>query len=144
LPLIRTYVDSGVLIWAAQGTTENAAIALPFLNDGSREYVTSDYIRLEVIPKSVFHANTIEHEFYEEFFSTNIRCINPSESLVEYAMEEGCKTGISGIDALHIACAVYAGADEFITTEKNTKPMHRTTLIKVTCIRPLENEAGIV
>jgi predicted nucleic acid-binding protein len=141
LPLLRTYVDSGVLIWAAQGASRNAEVALRFVSDPMREYVTSDYIRLEVIPKATFHTNHSELEFYETFFRANIRCIPTSESLIREAMTEGCKTGISGIDALHIACAVFAGAEEFITTEKTTKPIHRTHLIKVTCIRPQEDSA---
>ena len=132
----RTYIDSGALIWAAQGTTENAARAIPFITDSGREYVTSDYVRLEVIPKATFHRNQSELEFYEPFFRANIRCIPTSDSLMRQAMEHGCATGISGIDALHIACAVYAGAEEFITTEKPTKPIHRSRLIKVTSIRP--------
>jgi predicted nucleic acid-binding protein len=133
-------VDSGVLIWAAQGVTENAELALPFVTDSSREYVTSDYVRLELIPKATFHRNQAELDFYEAFFQANIRCIPTSESLVKEAMDHGCHTGISGIDALHIACAVFAGAEEFITTEKRAKPIHRTRLIKVTCIRPEEDK----
>jgi predicted nucleic acid-binding protein len=141
LPLLRTYIDSGVLIWAAQGVSRNAEVALRFVGDPMREYVTSDYIRLELIPKATFHKNHAELEFYETFFRANIRCIPTSESLIQSAMEEGCNTGISGIDALHVACAVFAGAEEFITTEKITKPIHRTTLIKVICIRPPEEAA---
>jgi predicted nucleic acid-binding protein len=141
LSLLRTYVDSGVLIWAAQGAARNAEVALRFISDPLREYVTSDYIRLEIIPKATFHANHSELDFYETFFRANIRCIPTSESLIREAMAEGCKTGISGIDALHIACAVFAGAEEFITTEKASKPMHRTDLIRVTCIRPEEKPA---
>jgi predicted nucleic acid-binding protein len=139
--MLRTYIDSGVLIWAVQGVSKNAEVALRFVADPMREYVTSDYVRLEVIPKATFHANRPELEFYETFFRANIRCIPTSESLIKAAMAEGCDTGISGIDALHIACAVFAGAEEFITTEKVTKPIHRTRLIKVTCIRPLEEIA---
>lgn len=141
MPLLRTYIDSGVLIWATQGASKNAEVALRFVSDPMREYVTSDYIRLEVIPKATFHANHSELEFYETFFQANIRCIPTSESLIREAMNEGCKTGISGIDALHIACAVFAGAEELITTEKTSKPMYRTKLIKVTCIRPQEESA---
>ena len=132
----RTYIDSGVLIWAAQGVTENAVLALPFITDSGREYVTSDYVRLELLPKAVFHRNQPEVDFYETFFHANIRCIPTSDSLMRQAMEHGCNTGISGIDALHIACAVFAGAEEFITTEKPSKPIHRTRLIKVISIRP--------
>jgi predicted nucleic acid-binding protein len=134
--LIRTYIDSGVLIFASKGTSETAALALPFITDKNREYVTSDYIKLEVLPKAIFHKNKDEVEFYNTFFAMNIRCIPPSSALMEWAMEEASKTGMSGIDALHVAAAVFAGATELITNEKNTKPIHRTAKVKVISIFP--------
>ena len=132
-----TYIDSGVLIFAAQGTTAAAAFALPFLADPSREYVTSDYVRLEVLPKATFQKRTAEVEFYNLFFTTTTRSIPTSEALLDYALEEACKTGIHGLDAIHIACAVFAGAEEFVTSEKTTRPIHRTKLIKVVSIFPV-------
>jgi hypothetical protein len=35
------------------------------------------------------------------------------------------------MDALHIAAAISVDAEEFITTEKSTKPMYRVTDIKI-------------
>jgi predicted nucleic acid-binding protein len=135
--LTLTYVDSGVLIYAAQGTTAAAALALPFLADTAREYVTSDYVRLEVFPKCTFHQRRAEIEFYSEFFRLNGRTVPTSPALLEYALEEACNTGISGLDAVHIACAVFAGAEEFITSEKYTKPIHRTQKVRVVSIFPM-------
>ncbi len=131
-----TYVDSGVLIFAAQGRTAEAALALPFLADPAREYVTSDYVRLEVLPKCTYHGRQPEIDFYSEFFGQNSRTIPTSPALLHYAIEEGCNTGISGLDAVHIACAVFAGAEEFITSEKYTTPIHRTTKVRVVSIFP--------
>jgi predicted nucleic acid-binding protein len=131
-----TYIDSGVLIFAAQGTTAFAALALPFLGDPSREYVTSDYVRLEVLPKATFHKRTAEVAFYDLFFATTTRAIPTSEALLKYALEEACKRGIQGLDAVHIACAVFGGAEEFITSEKINAPIHRTKLIKMVSIFP--------
>jgi hypothetical protein len=131
-----TYIDSGVLIFAAKGTTAAAALALPFLGDPNREYVTSDYVRLEVLPKATFHKRTAEVAFYNLFFTTTTRSIPTSEALLEYALDEACKTGIHGLDAVHIACAVFAGAEEFITSEKTDKPIHRTKLVKMVSIFP--------
>jgi predicted nucleic acid-binding protein len=136
LPATLTYIDSGVLIFAAQGTTAAAALALPFLADPNREYVTSEYVRLEVLPKATFHGRTTELAFYNLFFTTTTRSIPTSEALLKYALEEACKTGIQGLDAVHIACAVFAGAEEFITSEKINRPIHRTKLIKVVSIFP--------
>ena len=138
MPTTLTYIDSGVLIFAAQGTADAAALALPFLTDPNREFVTSDYVRLEVLPKAVFHKRTAEVEFYDVFFKMNARSIPTSERLLADALEEACKTGINGLDAVHIACAVFAGAEEFITTEKSRKPIHRTQLVKVVSIFPEE------
>jgi hypothetical protein len=136
LPATVTYIDSGVLIFAARGTIDAAALALPFLTDPNREYVTSDYVRLEVLPKAIFYKRTAEVEFYETFFNTNARLIPTSQALLEYALEEACKTGIQGLDAIHIACAVFAGAEEFITSEKTGKSIHQTTVLKIVSIFP--------
>ncbi len=136
--MTRTYVDSGVLIYAAKGTTAAAGLALPFLGDPTREYVTSEYVRLEVLPKAIYHKNAAEEAFYRGFLGLNIRCVPASAALLELAMEEACKTGISGIDAIHVACAAFSGAEEFITSEKSTKPIHRTTLVRVVSIFPPE------
>ena len=136
MPATLTYIDSGVLIFAAKGTTESAALALRFLADPSREYITSDYVRLEVLPKATFHKRTAEVAFYNLFFTTTTRSIPTSEALLQYALEEACKTGIHGLDAVHIACAVFAGAEEFITSEKTSRPIHRTKVIKMVSIFP--------
>jgi hypothetical protein len=136
LPATLTYIDSGVLIFAAKGATAAAALALPFLGDPNREYVTSDYVRLEILPKATFHKRTAELDFYNLFFSTTTRSIPTSEALLAYALDEACKTGIQGLDAIHIACAVFAGAEEFITSEKTNKPIHRTNRIKMISIFP--------
>ena len=136
MPSTVTYIDSGVLIFAAKGTTEAAALALPFLGDPNREYVTSDYVRLEILPKATFHNRVAEVAFYNLFFTTVSRSIPTSDALLQYALDEACKTGIQGLDAVHIACAVFAGAEEFITSEKTTTPIHRTRLVKVISIFP--------
>lgn len=127
-----------MLIFAAKGTHEVAALALPFLQDANREFVTSEYVRLEVLPKPIHFHNEGEVEFYNAFFRLNTRTIPTSVALLEFAMEEACRTGLSAIDAIHIACAVFGGAEEIVTSEKTTKPMHRTQLVKVVSIFPPE------
>lgn len=125
-----------MLIFAAKGTAAAAALALPFLQDPNREFVTSDYVRLEVLPKAVWMGNEAEVEFYETFFKLNSRTIPTSAALLDFAMHEACKIGLGAIDAIHIACAVFGGAEEMVTSEKTTKPMHRTNLIRVVSIFP--------
>jgi len=129
--LITTYIDSGVLIAAARGTEPNASLALAFLQDKNRRFVTSDYVRLEVLPQAVFHKKTAEVEFYKGFFKLNSWVVPTSPELVKMAMEEACSNGIAGMDALHIAAAVFGGAEEIITSEGVNKPIHRTRRLRV-------------
>jgi predicted nucleic acid-binding protein len=132
--LIRTYVDSGVLIYAAKGKHPSAALALPFVTDPRREYVTSDYVHLELLPKSKFNKAVAETAFLEAFLAANVLCVPPSTQLMNLAMSEASKCGIAALDALHVAAAVFAGAQELITSEGVNKPMHRTQLVKIVSI----------
>lgn len=129
-------MDSGVLIFAARGNTEAAALALPFLEDPNREFITSEFVRLEVLPKPVCFRRDAEVEFYNAFFNLNSRTVPISTTLITTAMEEACKHGLNAIDAIHLACAVLGGAEELITSEKPSKPIHRTNLVKVISIFP--------
>jgi hypothetical protein len=108
---------------------------LSFLYDPLREYVTSDYVKIELLPKAVFHKNDDEKQFYEEFFKSSSMYVPNSDDLLALAIDEGGKTGMSGLDAIHVACAVVAGAEELIMAEKITKPIHRANGVKVISIR---------
>ena len=60
------------------------------------------------------------------------------------AIDEGSRTGISGLDAVHVACAVVGEAAELITSEKSTKPIHRTSAVTVVSINcRARNSSGL-
>ena len=59
----RTYIDSGVLIAAIRGIDPIAQKAIAIIDDPEREYVSSMFVKLEVLPKSVYHKQEIEQEF---------------------------------------------------------------------------------
>ncbi len=139
--MTTTYIDSGVLIYAARGTDSAAELALPFLKSRARRFVTSDYVRLEVLPKAVWYKNTAEVAFYEGFFKLNFRVVRTGPELLDLAMEEACRNGIGGMDALHVAAAVFGGAEELVTSERVTKPIHRTKLLRVVSIFGVETES---
>lgn len=131
-----TYIDSGVLISALRGPQVIADRALSFLNDPLRDYVTSDYVKIELLPKCRFFKNKDEEQFYEEFFDRSSIHVPSSDDLLSFAIDEGGKTGISGMDALHVACAVIAQAKELITAERSTKPIHRANGVTVVSVNP--------
>jgi predicted nucleic acid-binding protein len=133
---VRTYIDTGVLIAAFHGDHAANVIALSYLKDPLREYVTSDYVKVELLPKSIFHKQAAERTFYEDFFKPPTIRVPSSDALLAFAIREGGKTGISGMDAVHVACALVAQAAELITTERTTKPIHKANGIKIISISP--------
>ena len=85
---VRTYIDTGVLIQAISGKKELSEIAMAFLYDPLREYITSDYVKIELLPKCTFHKNNEERQFYEEFFQNCATRVPSSDDLLALAIEE--------------------------------------------------------
>lgn len=59
----KTYIDSGVLITAFRGVQSASIRANTILNDGNREFVSSQFVKLEVLPKAIYHNQQDEAEF---------------------------------------------------------------------------------
>ena len=129
-----TFVDAGVLIAAARGNNKLSLKAMAVLDDPDRQFVSSKFVQLEVLPKAVFHKNLAEVNFYEIFFNSVHTWANSSEQLLEDAYAHACDYGLSAIDALHVAAAISVNADELVTTKKPDKPIHKTQKIKITSI----------
>jgi predicted nucleic acid-binding protein len=137
--MIKTYLDAGVLIAAARGKAPIALRALEILDDPNRQFVSSVFLKLEVLPKAIYYKNTSEVEFYEAVFDSVAYWADSFETIIEQAYKEAFGVGLAALDALHTAAAISAGADELVTTERKTRPIHRTQSIKVVSI--LEEEA---
>jgi hypothetical protein len=129
--MIRTYLDSGVLILASRGDGSIAEHALNILEDPERVFVTSVFVKLEVLPKALYHRRDKEVRFYQEFFRAAECWAKPLDLIIQEAYTQAYSTGLSAIDALHVASAIIADAEELVTTEKPVKPLHRVSSIKV-------------
>jgi predicted nucleic acid-binding protein len=129
--MTRTFRDAGVLITAARGVTEAAKAALLILDDPEREFASSAFVRLEVLPKAAYNRKMKEAQFYETYFDAVTHWADDLEHLVQEAGMLASQFGLSAMDALHTAAALLVGAEEFITTEQATKPIHRVTGVKV-------------
>ncbi|HYM61730.1 MAG TPA: PIN domain-containing protein [Thermoanaerobaculia bacterium] len=133
--MIRTYVDSGVLIAAARGSGQLAARALDVIADTStREFVCSDYVRLEIIPKPTYEGRSAEVRFYEEFFATVSLWLPFDAQHLRRALMEACNSGLNAMDAIHVVAAVEGKCQEIFTSERPGKPIHRTKLLPVLSI----------
>jgi predicted nucleic acid-binding protein len=126
---VITFIDSGVLITAWKGKERLKALAI--LSDESRTFVSSQLVRLEVLPKARYHKQQFELALYDEHFRIVTREEPLSASLAEDALELASKYGLAAADALNLAAAIRLGASQFITTEQRTKPMFRVTEIEV-------------
>lgn len=126
----RTFLDSSVLIAAFRGKAADRELALGILQDSNRTFVASPFLYLEVIPKTVFHKRQLERACYEKY-SRPTEWIKDVVGIAVVAQREAEMAGLAAMDALHVAAAHLARADEFITTEKSSKSIHHSTLVKV-------------
>ena len=65
---MRTFLDSGILLTAWKREHLHAE-ALALLADESRQFFSSQMVRLELLPKPRFEKRTAEVGFYESFFA---------------------------------------------------------------------------
>ena len=132
--MIRTFLDAGVLIAATRMTGAMGVKALALFNAADRVFVTSDFVRLEVLPKAIYYKRQAEAVFYERFFTRVAHIVQYSETLMRQAYTEACTTGLAALDALHIVAARASGATEFITTERSTSPLFRVSGLTITTL----------
>jgi predicted nucleic acid-binding protein len=135
----KTFVDAGVLIAAARGKDDVAVQAMKILDDPNREFVSSPFLKLEILPKPIYEKRQAEVEFYKTFFDAVAHWANSVEDITKNAHAEACKWGLNAMDALHVAAAASAGAVDLITTEKAEKPIHRVNSVNVLSIHSAKN-----
>jgi hypothetical protein len=127
---IRTYLDSGVLITAYNGAPHLREPALRLLEDPDRAFLCSPFVRLETTPKALFNKRSAEYTFYQMYFR-RAAMTNDLKLILGHGFREAARAGVGPMDALHLAAAHLLGADEFITTEKPTKSVHRSSMVKI-------------
>ena len=86
--MTRTFLDAGILIAAIRGTPEIAERALALLDEPEHGFVSSDFVRLEVLPKAVYFRHTAAATFYRAYFASVTDMVPMSQTLVIQASEE--------------------------------------------------------
>lgn len=110
----KTYLDSGVLIAAFQGIQSVSIRANQILNDENREFASSYFVQLEVLPKAIFNKQQDEREFYETFFNAVIHWATDLEQIIQNARHIASTYGLAAMDAIHVAAALQIQADQLI------------------------------
>lgn len=123
--MVKTYLDSCFLITAFQAKDPNlTGRAIEIIEDPNRMLIVSDAVWLEVMPKPHFEKQPYEKKFYEAIFEKALKLDWRLEVLFK-AHELAKDYGIAAMDAIHLAFALSAEADIFVTGEKSSKPMFR-------------------
>lgn len=129
--MIKTFIDSGVLIFAARGEGELAEKALSILEDSDREFASSIFVKLEILPKAIYNKKQPEINFYNTYFEAVSYWATDLENIIKKGLEEASHYGTGAMDSLHIASAKLLQVDEFITNEKPNKSIHRSQSINI-------------
>jgi len=128
--MVRTFLDSGVLLAATRGIGRDRERALEILEDADRTFLTSPFVHLEVVPKAIFHKKRLEKSFYDEYFNA-VSWFRDLDKIVAAAQVEAAESGLAAMDSLHLAAAYLSRADEFVTTERPGKPIYRSSLVTI-------------
>ncbi|MEO5331666.1 MAG: PIN domain-containing protein [Magnetococcus sp. YQC-5] len=134
----RTYVDSNILIAAFQSDLDTATRALAILDDASRYFIGSAFIRLETLPKPRFYGFLHEVAFMQHFLDRCQEYVSIDDFLIQQAEELAARYDLSPVDALHVSAALRGTADEFVTLEKPGKPLCQIKEIKVVSLYALK------
>jgi predicted nucleic acid-binding protein len=124
---ILTFIDASVLIYAAKKPTKETIgrrfRALHLLADPERQFMASEFLKLEVLPLPRYFNRLREVAFYDTFFA-GVALWADSADLTVPAYKLACNFGIGAMDALHLAAAKQFDA-EFVSAERPTKPIYR-------------------
>jgi predicted nucleic acid-binding protein len=129
--MIRTYVDANLLITAFRGNDAGVAAAIQILDDARRVWVSSAFLRLEILRKPLFYQRHDEVRFMEAFFAQVNDWVAIDDALVQQALSLAAQHDLGAMDALHIAAALTGQVEEFVTLEKASKPICRVPGLRV-------------
>jgi predicted nucleic acid-binding protein len=128
----RTFLDTGVLLDAYRAQEPRRGAALSLLNDPGRLFLTSPFVHLEIVPKSIANQNVSETRFYELYFPVaQHRMVYKLATHIASWSRGGGTDGLGATDALHLAAASLLNADEFLTTERRGRSIYRSRIVNV-------------
>ena len=100
------------------------------MHDANRVFVSTTLSRLEALAPLLHNKNVKAAQFVDNFFEkVVVEFCSVEESLVTKAFKLTEDHHIIGLDAMHVAAALECSVDEFVTTEKKTKPMYQIPIV---------------
>jgi uncharacterized protein len=115
---VRLYLDAAPVIYLVEGTLPFAITVEAYLARPGVEIVASELTRLECRVKPVRNAQIRLLRQFDAFFSATAQDIVPlSRDVMDRATEIRAQHGFSTPDAIHVAAALVAGCDVFLTND---------------------------
>lgn len=127
----RPYDDQAQLIISLE--TQAKLYVQKLIRNGNVELVTSYVLRYEAEKNPHISAKNSIISFIDQY--TNVYVSNFRNAEIEHIAEEIQRTGVKKMDSLHVACAIIASADYFLSTDKRLLKYH-TDKIKI--VNPIE------
>lgn len=132
---MKTFIDPGVLMTAWRGQAAEQKRALAVLNDPRREFVSSPFVPLEVLPGACYYQQQDEIEFYGAFFARVQFWVTDCDQIAADALDVARRFGLGPMEGIHLAAALLAGAAEFVTAARPPSPFSKVTGIAVLTVR---------
>ena len=108
--MIRTFLDSGILISAVRGDRPHSERCQRIIEDHRRTLLTSVFIRLEVYPQVTYHHFALQRAYLNEIFmEPALEWASDLNAIVHLSLSEAERHGLgtcsSNASSLHRALA---------------------------------------
>jgi predicted nucleic acid-binding protein len=122
----RIYVDANIFIYFVEGDgAERETVIDLFVEAAERnvQLVTSEITIAECLRGALKNSDETAASTYRDLLSNDdiVEMITADPVLFEYAALAGCMFSLKLIDSIHIASAMIAGCDAFLTNDKRMR-----------------------
>lgn len=126
---MRYYLDSAPIIYDIEDTPPFAAAVDAKLSVAGLTLITSEMARLECRVKPLRDGNSILLQDFDDYFTNTIAEIVPlTRDVVDRATEIRAQFNFKTPDALHLAAAVIAKCDVFLTNDHRLRRFTSITI----------------
>jgi predicted nucleic acid-binding protein len=116
--MARIYLDSAPLIYLVENVAPYAATLVTRLSAPNTIQVCSELTRLECRVKPIRDGETALVAAFDSYFANIITTVLPlSRQTIDQATELRARYGFKTPDAIHLASAITAGCDLFLTND---------------------------
>lgn len=130
--MLRIYLDSAPLIYLVENVAPYASALITRLSASDTVQVCSELTRLECRVKPIRDGEAALLAAFDSYFANIVAAVLPlSRQTIDQATELRARYGFRTPDAIHLAAAITAGCDLFLT---NDHRLDKCTEIKVETI----------